>query len=199
MSTGNKAEQRCGRRGTLRIIGGQWRGRKLTFPAVAGLRPTGDRLRETLFNWLAPLIVDAHCLDLFAGSGALGLEAVSRGAASALLLEQSRDACDALQQHCKTLGAENRIQVLHADSLRWLQQTQARAFDLVFLDPPFDSSMLQASIEQLAGSPWLAPEARIYIETHRQQLPSCPANWSLLRSLEAGEVVCRLYRFNDKQ
>jgi 16S rRNA (guanine966-N2)-methyltransferase len=182
---------------TLRIIGGKWRGRKLRFPDVEGLRPTGDRLRETLFNWLAPIVVDAHCLDLFAGSGALGLEAVSRGAASATLIEQSKVASQTLLQHRQTLDGEGQIEVIQADALRWLEQTPPRAFDLLFLDPPFNTSLLEAAIALLEKPGWLAPGARIYMESARQQVVSCPESWRQLRSIETGQVHCQLFRIGD--
>ena len=195
MATKKTAHKRPGQGGSLRIIGGQWRGRKLKFPDAPGLRPTGDRLRETLFNWLTPVIVDAHCLDLFAGSGALGLEAVSRGAASALLVEQSPVACKALQQHRQTLCAESQLQIVQADALQWLRQSPPQSFDILFLDPPFNSQLLPAAIEQLGQMGWLSAGARVYIESHRQQAPTCPNAWHLLRAIETGQVLCQLFEF----
>lgn len=195
MSTKNTARKRPAQGGSLRIIGGQWRGRKLTFPDADGLRPTGDRLRETLFNWLAPVVVEARCLDLFAGSGALGLEAVSRGAASALLVEQSAAACKCLQQHRRVLGAEQQLQIVRGDALQWLQQAPAQAFDILFLDPPFNSSLLPAAIERVDASGCLSPGARIYVESPRHSDSACgyPATWQLLRSIETGQVLCQLF------
>lgn len=195
MSTKNTTRKRPAQGGSLRIIGGQWRGRKLTFPDADGLRPTGDRLRETLFNWLAPVIVEARCLDLFAGSGALGLEAVSRGAASALLVEQSAAACKCLQQHRRVLGAEQQLQIVRGDALQWLQQAPAQAFDILFLDPPFNSSLLPAAIERVDASGCLSPGARIYVESPRHSDSACgyPATWQLLRSIETGQVLCQLF------
>lgn len=195
MSTGKNSRKRGPGANKLRIIGGRWRGRKLGFPDLPGLRPTGDRLRETLFNWLSPVIVDARCLDLFAGSGALGLEAVSRGAASATLVERSNEACQSLRQHRQTLAAGDAIEIVQADALQWLQQTPPRPFDIVFLDPPFDSPLLEASTTLLAAPGWLASGARIYMESAKAQMPPDPANWELLRSVESGQVLCRLFRF----
>ena len=195
MATKKTAHKRPGQGGSLRIIGGQWRGRKLKFPDAPGLRPTGDRLRETLFNWLTPVIVDAHCLDLFAGSGALGLEAVSRGAASALLVEQSPVACKALQQHRQTLCAESQLQIVQADALQWLRQSPPQSFDILFLDPPFNSQLLPAAIEQLGQMGWLSAGARVYIESPQQQAPTCPNAWHLLRAIETGQVLCQLFEF----
>lgn len=180
------------RTGTLRIIGGQWRGRKLQFPTITGLRPTGDRLRETLFNWISPFVVDSHCLDLFAGSGALGLEALSRGAASATLIEISPNACNALRQHVTTLGAGFKAEVLEADARQWLQQPPPRAFDLVFLDPPFDSSLLAKTIPLVATPGWLSEGARIYIETAVERPINLPGHWEILRTKETGQVRCQL-------
>ncbi len=196
MRSGKTSRHNKGGDHSLRIIGGQWRGRRLQFPDLPGLRPTGDRTRETLFNWLAPVIVDAHCLDLFAGSGALGLEAVSRGAASATLLDLSTEACRALLLHRQTLGAENSVQVLQADTLAWLRQTPARAFDILFIDPPFDSGLLSPTIELLAQPGWLARGARIYLESPRRQVLPRPADWQLLRSVETGQVQCQLLEFS---
>ena len=178
--------------GTLRIIGGQWRGRKLHFPAIKGLRPTGDRLRETLFNWISPFVVDTHCLDLFAGSGALGLEALSRGAASATLVENSPNACNAIRQHVNTLGAGFKAEVLEADARQWLQRPPPRAFDLVFLDPPFDSNLLPRIIPLLATPGWLSKGARVYIETAVERPINLPEHWEILRTKETGQVRCQL-------
>ena len=178
--------------GTLRIIGGRWRGRKLRFPPLPGLRPTGDRLRETLFNWLSSFVVDAHCLDLFAGSGALGLEAVSRGAASATLVDLSADACNALRENARILGAGAEVKVYRADARKWLTQPAPRAFDLVFLDPPFNTGLLADTIPLLKSAGWLSCNARIYIETDRSKATALPDNWQPLRSVETGQVRCEL-------
>lgn len=177
---------------TLRIIGGRWRGRKLHFPPIPGLRPTGDRLRETLFNWLTPFVVDAYCLDLFAGSGALGLESLSRGAATATMVELSPHACHAIRQHASTLGAGSQAEVVEADAQIWLQQSSPRGFDLVFLDPPFDSDLLAKIIPLLASPGWLSEGARIYIETAREQAIDLPEHWIKWRSIETGQVHCQL-------
>lgn len=177
----------------LRIIGGQWRGRKLTFPAVEGLRPTGDRVRETLFNWLAPLLPDALCLDLFAGSGALGLEALSRGARSATLVEKDPVAATQLRANLRTLGSD-RGRVLNEDSLRWLKrEPPTQPFDVVFVDPPFDLDLWQESIERLARPGWLARDATVYIESAPALEPVLPDNWQLHRDKTTGQVRYRLY------
>ena len=124
----------------LRIIGGQWRSRQISFAATPGLRPTGDRIRETLFNWLAPNVPGAQCLDLFAGSGALGFEAVSRGAASCIALELHRAAASQLRDNKRNLGA-NQLTILEADAMQYLKHNaNQQAFDFVFVDPPFDGA-----------------------------------------------------------
>jgi len=177
----------------LRIIGGQWRGRKLSFPAVDGLRPTGDRIRETLFNWLAPELPGARCLDLFAGSGALGLEALSRGAGYSLLLERDPSAAQALRANLQLLKAEAG-QLVQGDSLGWLRQGNREGkFDLVFIDPPFSLNLWAEVIALLEQGDWLADEATIYLEAPREQLIITPPHWQLHRDKQAGQVSYRLY------
>ncbi len=176
----------------LRIIGGQWRGRKLSFPAVEGLRPTGDRIRETLFNWLAPYLPGARCLDLFAGSGALGLEALSRGAAEALLLERDPGAARGLKQNLAMLGSTEG-QVIEGDSLKWLGSGAASAFDVVFIDPPFQQRLWQASIDRLEEGGCLANDAAVYIESEPDTPLEVPAHWHLHRDKTSGQVRYRLY------
>ncbi|MGD8175145.1 16S rRNA (guanine(966)-N(2))-methyltransferase RsmD [Marinimicrobium sp. ARAG 43.8] len=179
----------------LRIIGGRWRGRKLNFPAVDGLRPTGDRIRETLFNWLAPRLPDARCLDLFAGSGALGLEALSRGASLASLLEQHPGAAQQLREHLHTLACPEG-QVIHANSLDWLDSAPPTPFDIVFIDPPFRQNLWQESIDRLNQRGWLAPDAAIYIESEPETALTLPPHWQLHRNKTSGQVRYRLYFVN---
>lgn len=180
----------------LRIIGGLWRGRKLGFPDVDGLRPTGDRIRETLFNWLAPDIQGAHCLDLFAGSGALGLEALSRGAASSLLIERDSRAAAQLNANLELLKADGG-KVLQMDALGYLgtatAQRQTPRFDVVFIDPPFQLNLWQAVIDLIEQQQLLSEGAAIYIESglHDQYLP--PASWRLHRDKTSGSVHYRLF------
>ena len=179
--------------GQLRIIGGQWRGRKLSFPDVEGLRPTGDRVRETLFNWLAPEIQGARCLDLFAGSGALGFEALSRGAESAMFIECHAKASAQLRIHLKTLSADNG-RVLHEDVLSVLRQGNSHEpYHIVFIDPPFSLNLWQAVIGMLEQGNWLADDATIYVESGRESLYQAPINWQLHREKHAGQVCYRLY------
>lgn len=177
----------------LRIIGGLWRGRKLGFPDVDGLRPTGDRIRETLFNWLAPDIQGAHCLDLFAGSGALGLEALSRGAHSSLLLEKHAAAAQQLKHNLQLLQADNG-RVEQVDSLQWLKQQQPpHSFDIAFIDPPFALDLWEPIAAALEAQAWLSEDAVIYLEAPRDAQLQLPANWQLHRDKQAGQVSYRLY------
>lgn len=190
-STRNNAVQN--RPNTLRIIGGEWRSRRIRFPGLTGLRPTPDRVRETLFNWLAPDVAGSRCLDLFAGSGALGLEALSRGAASVTFVEREREAADRLRETVNEL-APGRAMVVQADALAWLRG-EARPFDIVLVDPPFDSGLLPAAMRALESGGWLAPEARIYLEgPARAGPPEMPQGWSLRRSGRAGAVGYHLAR-----
>lgn len=177
----------CKKPNELRIIGGQWRGRKIRFPRRPGIRPTPDRVRETLFNWLAPVVQGSSCLDLFAGSGALGLEALSRGAASATFVESDRATADRLRETLSTLAPERAV-VLQADALRWLDGPPQR-FGLAFLDPPFGSGLLAEALRKLDSGGWLSPAAYVYLETPaKDSPPSLPAGWTLHRSGKAGAV-----------
>jgi len=183
--------KRGGGSNTLRIIGGQWRGRKLHFADGEGLRPTTDRVRETLFNWLQPLIQGAHCLDLFAGSGALGLEALSRGAAKVQFIERNPRAVQALRENLTLLHADN-AQVQQGDALTYLRGP-AQPFDVVFLDPPFRQDLLTPALELLSTGGWLKTDARIYIEMESELgEPHLPEGWEPLRSKQAGQVAYHL-------
>ena len=181
----------------VRIIAGIWRGRRLRFPQAADIRPTPDRVRETLFNWLAPHIRGTHVLDLFAGSGALGFEACSRGAATATLLDADPRCIAALQEHVERLQA-SQVQVTRADALAWLARpraTDARAFDIVFVDPPFAAGLWQSVVTRLESGGWLAPGAFIYVELPlREPLPQWPEGWQSWRTGKAGEVGYHLLR-----
>lgn len=177
----------------LRIIGGTWRSRKLRFPDAPGLRPTPDRLRETLFNWLGQDMEGLACLDLYSGSGALGFEAASRGAKRVLQVERNTAACLALKQHCALLEAKA-VEVLQKDVSHFLAG-YAETFDVVFLDPPFQQNLAVPSCRLLENRGWLAPHARIYIEVERDfALADLPDNWQALRSKQSGEVACYLYQ-----
>jgi 16S rRNA (guanine966-N2)-methyltransferase len=177
----------------LRIIAGRWRGRRLRFPATSPIRPTPDRVRETLFNWLRGHVEGVRCLDLFAGSGALGLEALSRGAAGVVFVEADAAAARALRALLADWGASGGA-VVHGDAARFLARAP-QAFELVFLDPPFAAGLLADTCAQLAAGGWLASGARIYIErAHRDPPPLLPAGWRELRSGKAGEVSYHLYQ-----
>ncbi len=174
--------------GRVRIIGGCWRGRRVAVPEAADLRPTGDRIRETLFNWLAPVIEGAHCLDLFAGSGALGLEAASRGAARVVMLDRDRGVVAQLQKTISDWGGGN-VEILCADALHWLATAAPAAFDVVFLDPPFRLDGLPECCRLLSSRGWLKPGAWIYLETARRaDMPQLPPGWDIRRDKIAGEV-----------
>jgi 16S rRNA (guanine966-N2)-methyltransferase len=182
---------------SLRIIGGQWRGRKLSFPSLDGLRPTGDRIRETLFNWLAPDIQGARCLDVFAGSGALGLEALSRGAAHSLLLERNPSAAAQMRANLEVLKAE-RGQVVNGDSLAFLAHGNLhQPYDIVFIDPPFQLNLWQQVIDGLEAGNFLAEDAVIYLETGPKAHFNTPSHWTLHRDKCAGQVSYRLYYRNE--
>lgn len=170
----------------VRIIAGTWRGRRLSFAPVPGLRPTPDRVRETLFNWLVPVTRGARCLDLYAGSGALGLEAASRGAAEVVLVDNDPQVVSTLGQQREALGAYQ-VRVVQAEVLQWLSGPSS-AFDIVFLDPPFRMGMLPPCIKQLESRGWLSNQARVYIEAEKGFVPELPENWELLRSKAAGQV-----------
>lgn len=179
--------------GQLRIIGGQWRSRQFEFPMAHGLRPTPNRVRETLFNWLAPYVEGAKVLDVFAGSGALFLEALSRGAGSALALDLNSAAINSLRGHLLTLRCDNG-QLLQTDALRHLEQQPATPFDLVFLDPPFSQGLLLPACTLLEEKGWLAADAWIYTESENP--PSSlglPGNWRLHREQKAGQVYYALW------
>ena len=178
----------------VRIVGGQWRGRKLRFPSVAAIRPTPDRVRETLFNWLQQHIVGASCLDLFAGSGALGFEALSRGAAEVTFVEREPDIVQYLRATLVHLHASGG-RVVSTTAEMFLRRAAAAVFDIVFLDPPFADDVLPVICEQLERGNWLAADAWIYLEyTARAGLPPLPSNWQVVRSKTAGQVGYHLAR-----
>jgi 16S rRNA (guanine966-N2)-methyltransferase len=172
----------------LRIVGGSLRGRKWTFPDSAGLRPTPDRVRETLFNWLMPHIAGQRVLDLFAGSGALAFEALSRGAASAVLVESDRAAAAGLRETAARFGlAQARIE--GGDALGFLHALPVAAFDLILLDPPFGSGLLAPALRRIGEKPVLADGGFCYLELPAaDDLPPLPAGWTVHRSGKAGEV-----------
>lgn len=179
------------KQGQVRIIGGRWRGRQLKVPTLPNLRPTPDRVRETLFNWLAPVISGAHCLDAFAGSGVLGFEALSRGAAHVVMVEQARTAVTLLQQTAVLLKTED-AEIYSATVPLQLKKPQ-KLFDIVFLDPPYQENLLLPTCFFLEEQGMLADKAYIYLEAKELLQPSeLPANWQLLKSKKAGQVAYHL-------
>ncbi len=177
----------------IRIIGGEWRSRQISFYDLPGLRPTPNRLRETLFNWLQHEIPGSRCLDLFAGSGALGFEAASRGATEVVQVENNAQACRALKENAVKLDAR-RLSIIQNDVFRYLAGN-SELFDIVFLDPPFDLNIAGQACQWLEDKDWLSAQAKIYVETENgQRLENeLPKNWRLLKEKSAGEVTCRLY------
>ncbi len=171
----------------LRIIGGHWRGRRLRFPPVRDLRPTPDRVRETVFNWLQGVLPGARCLDLFAGSGALGFEAVSRGALSAVLVDDDARVVAVLGENVRLLMAAH-VRVVRAEALAYLKQP-GRPMDVVFLDPPYRSRLLEPCARLLEENGWLAAGAHLYVEAAAMSgPPALPETWRLVRSRRAGQV-----------
>jgi len=176
---------------SIRIIGGQYRGKKLSFPAIEGLRPTPDRVRETLFNWLMNTIHDARCLDAFAGSGALGFEAFSRGAGKIVLIEQSPKAYTNLQKIAVAFNSP-KLTTLNKDACAYMQQTKEQ-FDIIFLDPPFTQNHLPECITTMENTSILAPGGLLYLESpHEVTLD--PALWEQIKLKKAGLVVYGLYQ-----
>jgi 16S rRNA (guanine966-N2)-methyltransferase len=187
-----------GGRNSVRIIGGGWRGRRVSFPDLPGLRPTPDRVRETLFNWLQHAIAGARCLDLFAGSGALGLEALSRGAKELVFVEQAVAASRALQEQLIRLGGQAKGRVVEMGAARYLRSSP-QAFDIVFLDPPFGRGALAEYVPLLDAGQWLEEGALVYLENQKLDgVPVLPAHWELLKSKSAGVVGYHLARVNAR-
>lgn len=194
-----QTRHRRGPPGSVRIIGGSWRGRRIEVLDGAELRPTPDRVRETLFNWLTPVLPGARCLDLYAGTGALGLEALSRGAAECWFVERDARLAAALEATLLrfigqgSTGPESgpataRGRVLVTDALRWLDRPPLKTFDVVFLDPPYAANNLGDLCKLLARG-WLAGQAWVYLETSRSlELPMLPDGWQLHRESQAGDV-----------
>lgn len=188
-----RTAKRAANQSTLRIIGGQWRGRKLAFTPAEGLRPTTDRVRETLFNWLAPLVNDARCLDLFAGSGALGLEALSRGARHCDFVDTSSAAMAQIKRHLQTLEADA-LGHCHLMTASAFLQASREAYDIVFIDPPFGRDLADPACAALEASGAVSTGGLIYLETPvRKPAPIVPSTWQVYREKVAGEVSYRLF------
>lgn len=188
--------------GSFRVIGGTWGSRRLSFPSIEGLRPTTDRVKETVFNWLAGHIVGASVLDVFAGSGSLGVEALSRGAASLTAIERDRSAAEALRDNITLLDKRSNTytRVIQTDALVWLKQELGNdaGYNVIFLDPPFRQGLLDECIELLNGKSVLQCGTLIYLELEQERTDLVtPANWLLLKEKVAGQVSYRLYEVNE--
>jgi len=183
--------------GQVRIIAGKWRGRQLKIVAHTELRPTPDRVRETLFNWLTGYVQEARCLDLFAGTGVLGFEALSRGAKEVVFVDHHVPVVKALQSTARYLDVLSQCHIVLNESIRWLKQVQfeAKPFDIIFLDPPFSSMLVKQSIKLLAESALVHPQTYIYAESpkplHEDNIPD---DWELIKQKTASEVVYHLLR-----
>lgn len=192
MAARRPARRRPTRPQQVRIIGGDWRRRQIPVPDAPGLRPTGDRVRETLFNWLAPRLPGARCLDLFAGTGVLGMEALSRGAAHCCFVESEPAIATALQDQLAQLGGRERATVVNGAAPQMLSRCPG-PFDCVFLDPPFGAGLLQPTLDQLV--PYLAPGHRVYIEYGTSDTVRWSSGWQSLRDGRAGQVRYHLLEF----
>jgi 16S rRNA (guanine966-N2)-methyltransferase len=177
--------------GRVRIIAGRLRGSRIDVPVRAGLRPTPDRVRETLFNWLAPVLDGARVLDLFAGTGALGIEALSRGAAEVDFVERERDLAEALRE---TLARLKQDAPVHAAAAAQFLASARRPYAVVFLDPPYAANLWSEIAQRLETGAFLVDGALIYVESPRAATPDLPPNWRLQRELLAGDVRAALYR-----
>jgi 16S rRNA (guanine966-N2)-methyltransferase len=181
--------------GNVRIIGGRWRGTRLPVADAQGLRPTSDRTRETLFNWLQPVLPGARVLDLFAGSGALGFEALSRGAREALLVERDPRLGEALRETARRLDGGDAATVVQADAVAFLRAPLHGRFDIVYVDPPFDADLWDAALAQL--DPWVSNRAWLYVEAPLRRSMTPPADWRLHRDGTTRETRHALYRRGD--
>ena len=180
--------------GQIRIIAGDWRGRKLPVADLPGLRPTSDRVRETVFNWLAPYLPGARILDCFSGTGALSLEALSRGAKEAVMLEMATPAVKTLKSNLALLKADNGL-VIGTNTLQFLSKPSSEPFDVIFLDPPFRQGMLEETCRLLQDNGYLHEQTILYIEVEKELNPlPVPQSWQLLKSKQAGQVSFNLMR-----
>jgi 16S rRNA (guanine966-N2)-methyltransferase len=193
-SPGGKSASRQRGTGFVRIIGGDWRGSKLPVADAPGLRPTGDRARETLFNWLQPVLPGTRCADLFAGTGALGFEAASRGAKEVFLVEKSRALADSLRRTAEKLGA-GQVKVVESGALAWLDSGPAGSLDLVFVDPPFDTDLAARALERLGQEGRLAKEATVYLESSASSQAAATVGFIPIREKILGDVRLQLMRW----
>ena len=177
--------------GQVRIIAGKWRSRKIDFPSEKGLRPTADRIRETLFNWLTPHLGGSRCLDAFAGSGALGFEALSRGAGEVTFIDANPVVCDFLKRNSEKLEAKG-AHIAQANLLEWLKQKTQTPFDIIFLDPPFADDLLNRCLDLLVNAGAVQSGTLIYLESPVSHSPLIPDDWSLLREKHTSTLSYRL-------
>lgn len=196
MSQGKKQHSKKAATGSIRIIAGKHRGRKLPVLMAEGLRPTTDRVKETVFNWLMPYIHEANCLDCFAGAGSLGFEALSRGAAQVTLVELNKAAAKQLQANKQLLNA-NDVTIKNTNSLDFLKSAPKQHYDLVFIDPPFRQDLV-TQVAELLNMGWLAKQALIYVEMETQSNQPLPNNWHLLKEKIAGQVSYRLFQYTPE-
>jgi len=193
MNKQRKQPNKITSKGNIRIIAGRHRGRKLPVIMAEGLRPTTDRIKETVFNWLMPYILGSRCLDCFAGAGSLGFEAQSRGAEQVTLIELDKQAAKQLSSNKSLLKADN-VSIENSDTLQYLQNNNPQPFDIVFIDPPFRKNFIEKTTV-LLNQGWLAEEALVYLEMESEvSCADMPDNWTLLKEKVAGQVAYRLYQ-----
>ncbi|MCK5396202.1 MAG: 16S rRNA (guanine(966)-N(2))-methyltransferase RsmD [Gammaproteobacteria bacterium] len=203
MTKVDSAKRGVSKRGKCRIIAGKWRGRIIKFDDAEGLRPTTDRIRETVFSWLQTYLPQSRCLDCFAGSGVLGFEALSRGAGRVVFLEHNKRTVNNLKESASILAVDaHKIAIKHEDALSWLQSVRSNKssdaqFDLVFLDPPFHSDLLIKSCTLLNNSGCLAEDAIIYIEHAVNADVEMPDNWVCLKEKNSGQVAYKLFIYKS--
>ena len=186
------------KRSSVRIISGEMRGRRIPVLEAAGLRPTADRVRETVFNWLMHEISGKHCLDLFAGTGALGIESLSRGAESVIFVEKNQNVAASLRATLETFGAKSNSRVLCRNAIEYLQDQGEHSYDLVFLDPPFAESICETAAILLESNNWLAKDAIIYVEEDsRSDDSQLPSNWIKNKTSRVGQSRFSLYQRRD--
>jgi 16S rRNA (guanine966-N2)-methyltransferase len=192
MNQGRKQQVTKPKTGHIRLISGKHRGRKLPVLMAEGLRPTTDRVKETVFNWLMPYISQSHCLDCFTGAGSLGFEAVSRGAKQVTLIELNNVAVKQLQTNKARLKAGN-VDIFQCDTVNYLQEKPKQTYDIVFVDPPFRKNLVTKTA-QLLSQGWLAEQALVYVEMEAEAVTILPNNWQLVKEKVAGQVAYRLYQ-----
>jgi 16S rRNA (guanine966-N2)-methyltransferase len=180
--------------GRVRIIAGKWRSRIIPVPEDVELRPTTDRIRETLFNWITPKIEGARCLDTCSGSGVLAFESLSRGANKVVAIDQDRNVIQHLKEQAE-LFKTNELEIVHGDVLHWLSKPATQVFDIVFVDPPFASQLWTPICEALINYKWLAPDALIYLEMPAQEHLALPAALKALKQNRAGNVLYELWSY----